>query len=82
MNKSITLSKNRAVFEKSLSNLIDILDDIPEGGDNSTFTDSDGNEIRLSLDFKEDKGIVNIDIFKKNKETIHIIKTIPAKNLR
>ena len=61
-NKAL-LSEKRKQFIKSLSEVIDVLNDVAtNGGGSDTFTDSNGNEIRLGIDIQNGKAIINLDL--------------------
>jgi len=76
-----TLSEKRKTLNKSLSELIDVLNDIAtNGGGSDTFTDSDGNEIRLEIDVAEDQGIINLDL-RQQYSNIFITVSEPAERM-
>ena len=77
-----TLSEKRKALNKSLSELVNIQDDIAtNGGGSDTFTDSDGNEIRLEIDTAEDQGIINLDL-RQRDSNIYISITEPVKQMQ
>jgi len=44
------LTQKITTVSKGLAELVDIFNDIDAGNDNETYTDNDGNEVRLSLE--------------------------------
>lgn len=82
--KEIELSEKRKALNKSLSELIGLLDEVASGADDGfTFTDNDGNKIKLGFDVSNDKnnGILNLDI-KQNGSDIFISLVEPIEQMQ
>lgn len=79
----VKLSEKEKAVVKSLSGLLDILEDIntnDDGSDSYSFTDEDGNTVHLETDAAVNRGIITLD-FKQNNVDITIAISKPLEQM-
>lgn len=72
--KSLVSEKCRAL-KKSLSELLDIINEVESGNDDIPFVDNEGNELRLGIDVEGRMAMINLNLRQKDSNiSIQITK--------
>ena len=78
------ISEKIQAFNKGLSELLDVLNDIASGNDGEqSFIDNDGNKIKLGIELLDNKGILNLDIEQKDSNLyLSLVEPVSEQTLR